>query len=494
MSEPKKFLSVKHIVFMIIVQVLAFNNIPRCYYQMGYSAIPILILAALLFFVPYSFMMAEYGSALRDDAGGLYNWMERSLGTKFAFCGSLLNYAGTLVWFMLVVASSEWVYLSAMISGGDTTGAWSILGLTSAQTLGILGVVLTLVLTIIAVSGLENISKFFSVGGSLVMGLVGVLMVGGVLVLICNGGQFAQPLSAYGFFHSPNESYQSTGGIISFFAFAILAYGGSEIFSSVTDQTKDAGRTIPKAMLFSAGFITVAYCLGIFVCGMFTNWAEFSGQINMGNAAVIIMKNLGFTLASSFGASEAAALTISHWFARIVGLILFCSTTSCILECMYTSLKSTIQGTPKGLWPEWIQKVDPKTGTLKNALWGQCGIISVFVLAVAFGGKGIDEFFNLLLVMTTIANTIPYAFLSGAFPAFKRLDLERPYVFYKTQTSAKIASLIVTGVILFANAFCIIEPAMSGDWSSTIWSVVGPLFFFAIALIMVARHNKKVRS
>ena len=87
MSEPKKFLSVKHIVFMIIVQVLAFNNIPRCYYQMGYSAIPILILAALLFFVPYSFMMAEYGSALRDDAGGLYNWMERSLGTKFAFCG-----------------------------------------------------------------------------------------------------------------------------------------------------------------------------------------------------------------------------------------------------------------------------------------------------------------------------------------------------------------------------------------------------------------------
>ena len=88
MSEPKKFLSVKHIVFMIIVQVLAFNNIPRCYYQMGYSAIPILILAALLFFVPYSFMMAEYGSALRDDAGGLYNWMERSLGTKFAFCST----------------------------------------------------------------------------------------------------------------------------------------------------------------------------------------------------------------------------------------------------------------------------------------------------------------------------------------------------------------------------------------------------------------------
>ena len=121
-------------------------------------------------------------------------------------------------------------------------------------------------------------------------------------------------------------------------------------------------------------------------------------------------------------------------------------------------------------------------------------LAGVVMLAVAFGGKGIDEFFNLLLVMTTIANTIPYAFLSGAFPAFKRLDLERPYVFYKTQTSAKIASLIVTGVILFANAFCIIEPAMSGDWSSTIWSVVGPLFFFAIALIMVARHNKKVRS
>ena len=66
-------------------------------------------------------------------------------------------------------------------------------------------------------------------------------------------------------------------------------------------------------------------------------------------------------------------------------------------------------------------------------------------------------------------------------------------MFYKTKTSAKIASFVVTGVILFANAFCIIEPAMGGDWSSTIWSIVGPLFF-SIALAMVARHNKKVRS
>lgn len=491
--EGKKILSVKNIVFMIVVQVLAFNNIPRCFYQMGYSAIPIMIIAAVLFFIPYSFMMAEYSAAFKDEAGGLYNWMERSVGTNFAFCGTLLNYAGTLVWFMLVVASSEWVYLSAFVTGTDTTGKWSILGLSSTQTLGILGVILTIVLTVIAASGLKNVARIFSIGGALVMGLVGVLLVLGIAVLALNHGQFAEPVTAAAFLHSPNSNYQSGGGVISFFAFAILAYGGSEIFSGVTDQTKDGDKTLPKGMLISAAFITIAYCIGIFVCGMFTNWAKFSNQINMGNAAIIIMKNLGYTLSTACGATEGTALVASEWFARIVGIILFCSTTGCILECMYSTLKTTVQGTPDGLWPKFIQKVDEKTGTLKNGLWLQCAIISVFVFLVSFGGKGIDGFFNLLLIMTTVSNTIPYMFLSGAFPAFKKMDIKRPFVYFKTPASANVWAWIVTGTIGFANIFCIIEPSLSGDISSTVWSIVGPLIFFAIALFMVARYSKANR-
>lgn len=95
MSEPKKFLSVKHIVFMIMCRSLPSTTSPGAIYQMGYSAIPILILAALLFFVPYSFMMAEYGSR---PAGRCRRPLQLDGALprhEIRLRGSLLNYAGT---------------------------------------------------------------------------------------------------------------------------------------------------------------------------------------------------------------------------------------------------------------------------------------------------------------------------------------------------------------------------------------------------------------
>ncbi len=83
--EKKKMIGALDVALLVIVSVLAFNNIPRCFYQMGYAAIPVLIIAAILFFIPYAFMISEYGSALKDDVGGIYNWMERARGIKYAF-------------------------------------------------------------------------------------------------------------------------------------------------------------------------------------------------------------------------------------------------------------------------------------------------------------------------------------------------------------------------------------------------------------------------
>ena len=87
---------------------------------MGYSAIPWYILCALLFFIPYAFMMAEYGSAFRKETGGIYSWMEKSIGAKYAFIGTFMWYASYIIW-MVNVASSIWIPLSTAISGFDKT-------------------------------------------------------------------------------------------------------------------------------------------------------------------------------------------------------------------------------------------------------------------------------------------------------------------------------------------------------------------------------------
>lgn len=173
---------------MIFTSVFGFANMPRAFYLMGYFAIPWYILCALLFFIPYAFMMAEYGSAFRKETGGIYSWMEKSIGAKYAFIGTFMWYASYIIW-MVNVASSIWIQLSTAISGFDKTSEWELFGIfNSTQTLGILGALWILLVTFVATKGVEKIAKVTSVGGTAVALMNIILLIGGIIVLIANKG------------------------------------------------------------------------------------------------------------------------------------------------------------------------------------------------------------------------------------------------------------------------------------------------------------------
>ena len=83
---------------MIFTSVFGFANMPRSFYLMGYGAIPWYIISGLTFFIPYAFMMAEYGAAFKNEKGGIYSWMEKSVGPKYAFIGTFMWFASYIVW------------------------------------------------------------------------------------------------------------------------------------------------------------------------------------------------------------------------------------------------------------------------------------------------------------------------------------------------------------------------------------------------------------
>lgn len=272
-ANNTKKLTLISLILMIFTSVFGFANMPRAFYLMGYSAIPWYILSELLFFIPYAFMMAEYGSAFRKETGGIYSWMEKSIGPKYAFIGTFMWYASYIIW-MVNVASSIWIPLSTAISGFDKTSEWALFGiLNSTQTLGIVGALWILFVTFVATKGVEKISKVTSVGGTAVALMNIILLIGGIIVLISNKGQFAQPMQnvVASFIQSPNPSYQTTVTILSFLTFAIFAFGGLEVLGGLVDQTENAKGTFPKGLTISAIVIAVGYSVGIFACGMFTN-------------------------------------------------------------------------------------------------------------------------------------------------------------------------------------------------------------------------------
>ena len=180
-----KKMTLVSLILMIFTSVFGFANMPRAFYLMGYAAIPWYILSAILFFIPYAFMMAEYGSAFKKETGGIYSWMEKSVGPKYAFIGTFMWYASYIIW-MVNVSSTIWVPLSNAIFGNDITGQLSLFGLNSIQSLGILGCLWILLVTFIASKGVDKIKKVTSIGGTAVALLNLVLLIGGLIILILN--------------------------------------------------------------------------------------------------------------------------------------------------------------------------------------------------------------------------------------------------------------------------------------------------------------------
>ena len=494
-NNSTKKLPLVTLILMIFTSVFGFANMPRSFYLMGYAAIPWYILSSLVFFIPYAFMMSEYGAAFKKESGGMYSWMEKSVGPKYAFIGTFMWYASYIIW-MVNVSSSLLIPVSNFIFGTDKTATWSLFGLGSTQTLGILGAIWIIIVTFIATRGVEKITKITSLGGTAVAALNLVLLFGGLAVLILNKGRLAQPIAGLASFTaSPNPAYSTTVTILSFLVFAIFAFGGLEVIGGLVDQTENAEKTFPKGVTIAAIVIAIGYAVGIFACGLFTNWNEVlsSETVHMGNVVYVLMNNLGYQLGLGFGMSQASALTLGAWVARFVGLSMFLALAGAFFTLTYSPLKTLIQGSPKEIWPGKFGEL--KDGMPVNAMIVQAVIVIVMILAVSFGGEDAAAFFSILVLMTNVAMTIPYMFLSAAFPAFKKKQLdgkiEKPFMVYKSYSVALIASIIVTVFVGFANVFTIIEPALSGNMLNTIMMIAGPVVFAIIAFILYTVYERK---
>lgn len=493
-QHNKQKLTLIPLVLMIFTSVYGFANIPRAFWLMGYSSIIFYVLAAILFFIPYAFMLSEFGAAFKDSKGGIYSWMAESYKPRFAFIGMFMWYISYVIW-MVNVGTSIWVPLSNIIFGEDKTQTWSLFGLNSVQTLAILGILFVSLVTWIASHGIEKIKKFTSVGGAATALINLVVLACGVVILVKNG-HMAEPLSFQAFVHSPNPGYQNPLSVLSFLVFAIFAYGGLEVVGGLVDETEKPEKTFPKAVLLSAIIIAVGYSLLIFIMGAFTNWdfafQKFAnGEVTMANVAYVALNNMGYQMGLAFGAADHTAMIVGQWFARYVGISMFLALGGAYFTIIFSPLKQLIEGTPKELWPAKWSQVN-KHGMPVHAMKWQAIIVIAIIALVSFGGSTASKFFDILVAMTNVSMTLPYMFIAFTFLGFKKkTEIEKPFELYKKPWQAKLAVAVVLLVVGFANAFTIIEPAIHGDIAKTLFSIAGPLIFGIIAFVMFTRYEKK---
>ncbi|MBI5996383.1 glutamate/gamma-aminobutyrate family transporter YjeM [Clostridium perfringens] len=494
-SKEKSKLTLTALILMIFTSVYGFTNMPRTFYLMGYSGIIWYIMSAILFFIPYAFMMAEYGAAFRKEKGGIYSWMAKSVNPKFAFIVTFMWFSSNLIW-MVSVSSSIWIPLSNVFFGKDTTSTWNIFGLTGPRAMAVLAIILLITITFISSKGLNKISKITSIGGTVVALANVVLILGGFFVLASNGFKSAQGFNIEQFIHSPNPAYQSPLGVLGFVVFAIFAYGGIEVVGGLVDQTENPKKNFPKGIKISAFVIVIGYAIGILCIGFFVNWnRDLTGpDVNMANIAYIVVNYLGYYIGEALGLSANACTMLGNFFARFIGLSMFLALIGAFFALSYSPLKQLIEGTPKDIWPEKWTRLN-KENMPATAMWIQCITVIIFVLCCSMGGEDSSKFFNYLILMGNVAMTLPYMFLSFAFSFFKKKkEIVKPFEVYKNYKSALVWSIIVTLTVGFANIFTIIQPLTSKnkDYVAVIFQISGPIIFGLLAWLIYRRYENNV--
>jgi amino acid transporter len=469
-------------ILMIFSSIFGFSNSITAFYQMGYASIIWYVVTAILFFLPSAMMFAEYGATFKAAKGGIFSWLRGSIGEKNAFIGTFIWLAAWVVW---LVSSTQFFFISVstVIYGEDRTQTWRLFGLSANKTLGIMEVIFLAIVTFMASRGINKITKVASVGGIFVFAVSAMFVLASIVVLVANHGQLATPLTGSSLIHSPNKAFVSPVAVVSFIVYALFAYGGMETMAGVTDSLDKPAKTFPRGIIISMVIMTTLYIVCILLSGIAANWYGVLGgkHVNVGNCEYVLVNNLGIRMGQSFGMSHGGALAMGHVFSRFTALSDVLGGLGAAFVMVYSPIKSFIEGCDPRLLPKKLTKLNDEEMPA-FAMWVQMIIVSLIIIFVSFGGNAASRFYTILMDMMNVSSSAPYLFLIGAFPFFKqKKNLDRPFIFYKTQKSATVTTIIVWLVIAIGIIFTCIEPCLSGDYMTAFWTAFGPVFFGIIA-------------
>lgn len=491
-SSNAKKITTFGLVTMIITAIFGFGNVSNAYLQMGYGSIIWYALAGICFFFPCGLMMAEYGSAFKDAKGGIYSWLAGSIGERWAFIGTFVWLASWIVW-MVSTASRVWITFSALIFGKDTTQSWHLFGLSSTETVGILGIILILVITFFSSQGMNAIAKVGSLGGILTIAVNVIFIIVSFVVLIANHGHLAEPIhGVQSFITSPNPQFQSPIAIISFVVYAIFAYGGMESLGSVTDSMDKPEKTFPRGLIIASVFTIGAYVLMIFMLGWSVNYNHdlTKASVNLGNVTYVVFNDLGLAMGHALGWSAAGAAAFGATMTRVVAVAQTAGFLGALFILLYSPIKAFIIGSDPALWPKRLTTLN-KANMPANAMWLQAIIVSVIVFLVAFGGNAAQGFYTILTDMANVSTCFPYLFLIGAFPFFKKKNIPHPFVAFKNHFWTNVLVIFVELILVVGIVFTFIQPLLQHDYQTAFWTLAGPIIFALIALVFYQLARRK---
>jgi amino acid transporter len=410
----------------------------------GASTISWWIITLLLFFIPYGLITAELGSTYPDQ-GGLYIWIKRAFGEKWAARTTWYYWINVALWMPSVYILFAGMF--AQMFFPDLSLWMQIL----------LGIVITWVTVWIGMVTLEAGKWVPNVGAFIKAIIMVILGVGGIVFAMRHG--VANELSLSAMLPSWDAGLQ-------FLPVIVYSFMGFELMSGAGDEMQNPGRDIPKAIISSGGLIAFFYLfatIGILLALPLDQLGLISGIIDTLKA---------FLGESGFGGAMVILLGIGVLYTFLANMVTWTMGAN----------RTAAEAANEGELPAYFSKLHPVNKTPVGA-YVLTGIVSSLVLIIyGFMATSNEDLFWTLFAFSSIVFLLPYLAL---FPAFLKLrqtdaDVKRPYKVPGGKGLIWVMAIICEIFILQAILFFVWVPGSPIDWA-----YAGPILIGIVVTVFI---------
>jgi amino acid transporter len=406
-----KKLSLLPLAVLMIAAIDNMRNLPAAA-LFGPSLIFFFAIAAIIFLIPTALVSAELSAAL-PESGGVYHWVNRAFGQKFAMAAIWLQWINTMVWYptMLSFIAGTLAYLIDPALAENKTYLIS--------TILIIFWTLTLVnLKGINVSALLN-TIFCAIGT--MTPLVFLIGLGGVWYF--SGKPLQIELTTDNLI--PNLS-NSTSWVS---LIAIMAsFLGMELSGVHINDIKNPQKTFPKATLLATLFIFLSMLLG----SLSIAFVLPEKEINL-ISGVMQMFSRFF---SAFGIEA---------FTPYLTLLIVVGSVGTMINWLISPAKGLLHAAEFGFLPSFFTKKN-KAGVASNILICQALLVTFFCLTFLFI-PSVNAFYWFLTALSTELYMIMYILMFASAIALHYKHKERKAAFKIPFGSAGIWTTGILGLI-----------------------------------------------
>lgn len=454
MTERKKVLGFWDLVLFSFCAIFGVEAIAASA-AIGPSAIFWWLVCIIGYFFPSGLIAAELGATYREQ-GGIYVWIKRALGNKWAARSTWYYWIALPLWLPAIYIAIAEIIGHIFFPG---ISLWMQI---------IMGIIMTWIAVFINLMPLK-ISKWVPNFGSITRVLVIAGMILAAIIHFLRSGRFANEISFSNIMPNLNMA-------VVFIPVIIYNLEGCELISGAAGEMKNPARDVPKAIILSAIAIASLYLITTFAVWVVVPISE----INVASGVLHI-----FTIAFS-------GLAMKQFVAVILGLLISSTLFAEIITWNLGSNRTVAEAAQSGELPAFLGKMTKNMAPIGASIVS--GIISTLVLII-YGliARNAAELFWHVVSFSLIVSLCSYLMLFPSFIILRRKDknIERPYRVPGPGWFGVFLALMAEVFVLVAVLVLMVQPG--NDFiRSALPVIIGVLTAVIIGEILVWRCRKSI--